>query len=114
MTKTGCAGFFGFVMLIVGTTMVLIAHDKVPLNREAYAYLPAPCYTELECDIVASPTAKLQVVVVLLGLLYIIAILISSLTRQPQFLSFLTLGMCTFLVLSLIFFFFRYVSFFHN
>jgi len=103
-----CTGLFGFAMWIVAITILLITHDKLPLNPEAYAYLPAPCYTELECDIVAYPTAILNVWVVLLGLFYIIAILISSLARQTRFLSFITLGMCTVLAVLLYTFFFRY------
>ena len=96
-------------MWIVATTIVLITHDMRPLNPEAYAYLPAPCYTELECDIVAYPTAILNVWVVLLGLFYIIGILISTFERQLRFLSFITLGMCTVLTVLLYTFFFRYV-----
>ena len=109
MTIPGCPGLFGFAMWIVAITIVLITHDKLPLNPEAYAYLPAPCHTELECDIVAYPTAMLNVWVVLLGLFYVIAILISSLARRTRFLSFITLGMCTVLVVLLYIFFFRYV-----
>lgn len=95
MTIPGCTGLFGFGMCIVAITILLITHDKLPLNPEAYAYLSAPCYTELECDIVAYPTVMLNVWVVLLGLLYIIAILISSLGRQTWFPSFVKLEMCT-------------------
>ena len=109
MTIPGCTGLLGFAMWIVAITIVLITHDKLPLNPEAYAYLPAPCHTELECDIVAYPTAMLNVWVVLLGLFYVIAILISSLARRTRFLSFITVGMCTVLVVLLYIFFFRYV-----
>lgn len=109
MTFPGCTGLFGFAMWIIAITIVLITHDKLPLNSEAYTYLPAPCYTELECDIVAHPTAILNVWVVLLGLFYIVAILVSSFARQLRFLSFITLGMCMVLGVLLWTFFFRYV-----
>jgi hypothetical protein len=105
-TIPGCTGLFGFAMWIVAS-LLLITRDKLPLNPEAYA--TAPCYTELECDIVAYPTAILNVWVVLLGFFYIIAILISSLARQTRFPSFITLGMCTVLAVLLYTFFFRYV-----
>ena len=96
--------------MIVAATFILLTHNKAPLNPDAYTYLPAPCYTELECDIVANPIANLHLLVVLLGLFYVLVILISSLTFTLRFLNFVTLGMCCALMLLLRALFFRYVS----
>jgi hypothetical protein len=107
---SGATALFGFAILIVAATIVLVTHNKAPLNPDAYAYFPTPCYTELECDIVTSPIANLHLLVVLLGLFYVLVVLISSLTPTLRFLNFVTLGMCCALVLLLRSLFFRYVS----
>ncbi|KAF8346173.1 hypothetical protein F5887DRAFT_125340 [Amanita rubescens] len=104
-----CAtSLFGFAILIVAATIIVVTHNKAPLNPDAYAYLPTPCYTELECDIVTNPIVNLHLLVVLLGLFYVLVILISGLTFNLRFLNFVTLGMCCALVLLLRALFFRY------